>query len=48
LGNSELDQELDMLDVNCRALLMMSLQFSRRFAQRGRGGIVLMSSMVGF
>jgi hypothetical protein len=46
--DSKLDQELDMLNVNCRALLMMSLQFGRRFAKRGRGGIILMSSIVGF
>jgi len=47
LGSS-LDAELEMLDVNCRAPLRMSLHFGRRFAARGRGGIVLMSSLVGF
>jgi len=47
LGSS-LDAELEMLDVNCRAPLWMSLHFGRRFAARGRGGIVLMSSLVGF
>src|SRR3712207_9159147 len=37
-----------MLDVNCRAPLEMSLSFGRRFAERERGGVVLMSSLVGF
>lgn len=45
---SSLETELEMLDVNCRAPLRMSLHFGRRFAGRGRGGIVLMSSLVGF
>ncbi|MEM8534412.1 MAG: SDR family oxidoreductase [Chloroflexota bacterium] len=46
--NTSLDEELDMLNVNCRALIAHSLHFGQRFAQRGRGGIVLMSSIVGF
>ena len=40
--------ECEMLDVNCRALLATTLHFGRRFVARGRGGIVLMSSLVGF
>ena len=47
LGAS-LQRELEMLDVNCRVPLEMSLGFGRRFAERGRGGIVLMGSIVGF
>ncbi len=47
LGSS-LERELEMLEVNCRAPLEMSLRFGRRFAERGRGGIVLMGSLVGF
>jgi short-subunit dehydrogenase len=43
-----LAEEFEMLDVNCRAPLRMSLHFGPRFALRGRGGIVLMSSIVGF
>ncbi len=43
-----LEAEVEMLDVNCRALMAMSLKFGRRFAKRGRGGMVLMSSIVGF
>lgn len=42
------DRELNMLGVNCRALVCLTLHFAQRFAQRRRGGIVLMSSIVGF
>jgi len=40
--------ELAMLYVNCRAVLALSLHFGRRLAQRGRGGMVLFGSLVGF
>ena len=43
---SNLDVEIEMLNVNCRALLCLSWSFGRRLAQRRRGGIVLMSSLV--
>src|SRR5262245_33211143 len=46
--DSPLDQELEMLDVNCRSLLASCWHFGRRFAERGRGGMVLLSSIVGF
>jgi len=46
--DASLEKELEMLEVNCRAPLEMSLQFGRCFAARGRGGIVLMGSIVGF
>lgn len=46
--NSQLEQEMEMLNVNCRSLLGLTWQFSQRFAQQRRGGIVLMSSIVGF
>ena len=45
---SSLDDELEMLGVNCRSLVSLSWHFGRRFAARGRGGLVLMSSIVGF
>lgn len=45
---ASLETELEMLYVNCRAVLEMSLRFGRLFAERGRGGILLMSSLVGF
>jgi hypothetical protein len=37
-----------MLDVNCRALLANCLHFGKRLAARGRGGMILMASLVGF
>jgi uncharacterized protein len=37
-----------MLDVNCRAVLRLAHGFGRRFAAQGRGGLVLMSSLVAF
>jgi hypothetical protein len=37
-----------MLQVNCRAVMAMTLAMSRRMRARGRGGIVLMGSLVGF
>lgn len=46
--HSQLAQEVEMLNVNCRSLLGLTWQFSQRFAQQRRGGIVLMSSIVGF
>jgi len=46
--DAQLDEEMDMLNVNCRSLLALSWYFGQRFAKQGRGGIVLMSSIVGF
>lgn len=37
-----------MLQVNCRAVMAMTLAMSRRMRARGRGGIVLRGSLVGF
>lgn len=45
---SQLDDQLNMVDVNCRAVLAMSHEFGRRFVARGRGGIVLFSSLLAF
>ena len=45
---ASLKDELAMLDVNCRAVLALSLHFGRRFAERGRGGLILFGSLVGF
>jgi short-subunit dehydrogenase len=38
---------LTVIDVNCRAPLAMAHHFGRRMAARGRGGILLMSSLAG-
>ncbi len=45
---SPIEPELEMLHVNCRSLLELTWHFGRRFMKRGNGGIVLMSSIVGF
>lgn len=45
---ARLDEELGMIDVNCRAVAALSHAFGRRFVERKRGGIVLMSSLVAF
>lgn len=37
-----------MIDVNCRGVLALTATVAPRLKQRGRGGIVLMSSMSGF
>jgi uncharacterized protein len=46
--DSDLDAELNMLDVNCRRVLAQAHGISRRMSAQGRGGIVLLSSLVGF
>jgi short-subunit dehydrogenase len=41
----ELERELALLDVNCRAPLMLTHVFGRQMAQRKRGGIIFVSSV---
>ena len=48
LIEAPLERELRMVDVNCRAVMALSRTFGRRLALRGRGALVLMSSIVGF
>jgi len=43
-----LADKLKMLDVNCRGPLLVTHHFGIRMAQRGRGGIILVSSLAGF
>lgn len=43
-----IDEELAMVDVNCRAVLAIALPLAARMQQRGRGGLVLMSSLLAF
>ena len=45
---SDLVRELEMLQVNCASVTALCHHFGRRFAQRRRGGIVLMSSLLAF
>jgi hypothetical protein len=42
-----LDEQLRVLDVNCRGPLVLSHLLGKAMAERGRGGIVLMTSMAG-
>ncbi|MGE5219520.1 MAG: SDR family NAD(P)-dependent oxidoreductase [Chloroflexota bacterium] len=44
----EMEKELDLLNVNCRAPLLLSHVFARRMAKRKRGGIIMVSSVSGF
>lgn len=46
--DADLETELAMLDVNCRAVMQLSLHFGKRFAERGRGGMILFGSLVGY
>ncbi|MEM9291088.1 MAG: SDR family oxidoreductase [Acidobacteriota bacterium] len=43
-----LEDERTMLELNCGAVLSLTHHFARRFVDRGRGGIVLLSSIVAF
>lgn len=47
LSNS-LGTELDMIEVNCAAVCAQAHHFAQRFAHRGRGGLILLASIVGF
>lgn len=42
-----LDDKLRMLDVNCRGPLILAHELGQPMRQRGRGGIILMTSMAG-
>lgn len=46
--DSLLHSEINMLKVNCEAILSLTHYYSRQFVQQKRGGIILMSSMVAF
>lgn len=43
-----LADELNMVDLNCRSVVALSHEFGRRLARRGRGGLILYSSLVAF
>lgn len=43
-----LAEKVRMLDVNCRGPLVLADCFGRRLVRRGRGGIILVSSLSGF
>lgn len=46
--DADLEAELQMVDVNCRAVAALAHHFGARFARQRRGGLVLMSSLVAF
>ena len=46
--DSDLENELGMIDVNCRAVAALTHHFGARLRDRGRGAIILMSSVVAF
>ena len=48
LMNSTLEPELDMIRVNCEALLALTYHYGRQFSARKSGGIILLSSLVAF
>src|SRR5262249_44271838 len=43
-----LADKLATIDVNCRGPLVLADHFGRQMAKRGRGGILLVSSLAGF
>ncbi len=46
--DSSLADELNMFRLNCESVLLLTHHFGQHFCQTGRGGIILLSSMVGF
>lgn len=46
--HNTVEDEVNMLRVNCEAVLVLTHHFSQQFAQQKRGGIVLLSSLVAF
>jgi short-subunit dehydrogenase len=45
---NQIDNEIEMIDVNCAAVCAQTHHFATRFAERGRGGVILLSPIVGF
>jgi uncharacterized protein len=45
---SNINEEVNMLRVNCEGLLQLTHHFSKKFAVNKKGGIILLSSMVAF
>ena len=46
--NQDLEEKLKHLDVNCRGPVILAHHFAPKMSEKGRGGIILMSSMAGF
>lgn len=45
---NKLEDELRMLEINCRAPLILAHEFGKKMADRNRGGIIFLASMVAF
>ncbi len=45
---NSLERELNMLDVNCRAVLQLAHAYGSKMASHRRGGIIMVSSVVAF
>ena len=48
LLDAELATEVGMADLNCTSVMAQAWHFGARFAKRGRGGVVFMSSLLAF
>jgi uncharacterized protein len=48
LIESEIDVEKNLVDLNCRSLMELSYIFGEKFTKKKRGGIILISSLLGF
>lgn len=46
--DAQLYNEIEMLKVNCKAVMKLSYHFGQRFCNQGRGGIIFMSSLLAF
>lgn len=44
----ELEEEMGLIDLNCRAVAALAHHFGGRFARQQRGGLILLSSLVAF
>ncbi len=48
LIESKIDVEKNLVDLNCRSLMELSYIYGQKFAKKKRGGIILISSLLGF
>lgn len=48
LIESKIDVEKNLIDLNCRSLMELSYIYGQKFAKKKRGGIILISSLLGF
>lgn len=48
LLDADLGKETEMADLNCTSVTAQAWHFGARFARRGRGGVVFMSSLLAF